>query len=411
MRIRAVLPALVTSFAAAALISAALPVAALPIAALPSVVAPAGVTQAMPARSTATPLFRLADPRLTEVSGLAIGHRSPTVLYVQNDGGDDARFYALDAHSGVLRAVCTVPGAQNVDWEDIATAPDRAGRWSVWLADIGDNDSVRPEVRIYRVSEPVIGSSRGLDTERPDVWRLRYPDGPHDAESLVVDPVDSRLYVITKALLGHSEVFQAPPAPDPDRVQPMSLVGSISFSLTGTPGGPNPIGQLTATGAAMAADGSLLAVRTYTDAYLWPVGAGRIAAAIRQPPTRIPLPAQPQGEGIAISAGALLLDSEGAGTSVYRMPLPTTLLGRPGGSGASPTGASSTGVPSTGAASNGAASNGAASNGARAAGSTRPPTQPVGKRATSANREWLASTAIIAALAAVALLARRRRRH
>ena len=107
----------------------------------------------------------------------------------------------------------------------------------------------------------------------------------------------------------------------------MSRVGSISFSLTGTPGGPNPIGQLTATGAAMAADGSLLAVRTYTDAYLWQVGAGRIAAALRQPPVRIPLPAQPQGEGIAVGAGALLLDSEGIGTPVYRMPLPPLAAG------------------------------------------------------------------------------------
>jgi hypothetical protein len=400
MRIRAVLPALGTSFAVAALTAAALTVAA-----RPSAAAPTGIKQATPARSTATALFRLS-PRLTEVSGLAIGHRSPTVFYVQNDGGDAARFYALDAGSGALRAVCTVPGAQNVDWEDIATAPDRAGRWSVWLADIGDNDSVRPEVRIYRVTEPAIGSNRALATERPDVWRLRYPDGPHDAESLVVDPVDSRLYVITKALLGHSEVFQAPPAPDPDRVQPMSLVGSISFSLTGTPGGPNPIGQLTATGAAMAADGSLLAVRTYTDAYLWPVGAGRIAAAIRHPPMRIPLPAQPQGEGIAVGDGALLLDSEGAGTPVYRMPLPTTLLGRPGGSAAP-----SSGATPTGASGSGASSTGASFTGAAAAGSTGPPTRPADKRATSTNRDWLASTAIIAALAAVALLARRRRRH
>jgi hypothetical protein len=400
MRIRAVLPALVTSFAALALSVATVS---------PSAAAPTGIERATTS-STATALFRLSDPRLTEVSGLAIGHRSPSVLYVQNDGGGGARFYALDAGSGVLRAVCTVPGAQNVDWEDIATAPDRAGRWSIWLADIGDNDSVRPEVRIYRVTEPVIGSNDTLDTERPDVWRLRYPDGPHDAESLVVDPVDSRLYVITKALLGHSEVFEAPPAPDPDRALPMSRVGSINFSLTGTPGGPNPIGQLTATGAAMAADGSLLAVRTYTDAYLWQVGAGRVAAALRRPPMRIPLPAQPQGEGIAVSAGALLLDSEGTGTPVYQMPLPTTLLGRPGGSGTSSGGAPSPDASSPDASASGAASTGVAATGA-AAGSTGPPSRPADHRATSTNRNWLASTAIIAALAAVALLARRRRRH
>lgn len=50
--------------------------------------------------------------------------RSPGLLYVQNDSGDSARIFAVDARSGRTLAVYSVPGATNVDWEDIAVATD-----------------------------------------------------------------------------------------------------------------------------------------------------------------------------------------------------------------------------------------------------------------------------------------------
>lgn len=279
--------------------------------------------------SPARPLFALSDPRLDEASGLALGHRSSSVLYAQNDSGDRARFFALDARTGRSLAICTVPGASNVDWEDLATGPDARGVPSIWLADIGDNDAVRSEIGIYRVDEPLVaGTGSGtatITTTRPEHWRLRYPDGAHDAESLIADPVSHRLYVLTKALLGRSELFAVPATPDPARVQTLAKVGSVTFSFTGTPGGPNAIGQLTATGASMSPDGRLLAIRTYTDAYLWRVSTAGVAAAVRTAPVRMALPAQPQGEGIAIGGGRLLIDSEGAGTAVYELPLPAAL--------------------------------------------------------------------------------------
>lgn len=274
--------------------------------------------------ATGTPLFRITDPRLDELSGLAVGHRNPGVLYAQNDSGDSARFFALDAQTGGVRAVCAVPGAQNQDWEDLASAPSARGVASVWLADIGDNDAVRTSVQLYRVDEPELAGP-SCRTSPPDVWRLRYPDGAHDAESLVVDPVRHRMYLITKELFGRSEVFQVPANPAA-QVQTVSLVDAVQFRLTGTPGGPNPVGELTATGATMSADGSLLAIRTYTDAYLWSVRAGDVVTALKQPPTVLALPAQPQGEGIAITGTHLLIDSEQVGSGVFEVPIPARLL-------------------------------------------------------------------------------------
>lgn len=262
----------------------------------------------------ATLLVHIADPRLDEASGIAPSIADPDVVYVHNDSGDSARFFALDVHTGRTVGTYTVPNATNVDWEDMAVARDRRGVASVWLADIGDNDARRAEVRIYRVDEP-----HGHVVGPPEVWRLRYPDGPHDAESLAVAPGGAAV-MVTKSLLGSSAVYAVPARPS--GVQTLRKIGEIRFALTGTPGGPNAVGQLTATGAAFSRDGTVLAVRTYTDAYLWRVVDGDVAGALRTAAVRTALPAQPQGEGIAVDGSRLLVDSEGRGSAVYAVPLP-----------------------------------------------------------------------------------------
>ena len=262
-------------------------------------------------------LFRLHDPRLDELSGLAAGVVSPGVVYAQNDSGDSARFFALNARSGDVVAVVHVPGAANVDWEDLAVAPDAAGTSSVWLADTGDNDRARKDVQLYRVPEPRLSAAaHGLQvhSSAAQVWRLRYPDGPHDTESLAVGP-DGAAYLVTKSQSGTSEVF-AVPRRSPARVATLRRVGTIRFPISGTPGPFGVPGELAATGATMSRDGRWFVVRTYTDAYAWRVRGDDVAAALRAAPTHVALPRQPQGEGICIDGTRLLLDSEGTGTPV-----------------------------------------------------------------------------------------------
>jgi hypothetical protein len=280
---------------------------------------------APPASALAGPflLFRLSGAQLDEISGIAAGIASPGVVYVQNDSGDSARFFALDKRTGALLATYHVPGATNVDWEDIAVAPDAQGTSSVWLADIGDNDAQRAHVQLYRVDEPHVDTSRRaaeLSTARPQVWQLRYPDGPHDAESLAVSPAGVA-YIFTKSALGDTSVYVAPAQAGPAALR---RIGTITFSFTGTPGPFAPLGELAATGADLSRSGTRLVVRTYTDAYLWTVTGGDVAAALRQAPQRIALPRQPQGEGICFDGSRLLTDSEGVGSAVYAVPLPAT---------------------------------------------------------------------------------------
>jgi hypothetical protein len=291
--------------------------------ALVVVVAAIALTPARSVAAESSTVITMHDPRLTEVSGIARGLRSPGVFYVQNDSGDSARYFAVDVHTGRVRAVYHVPGATNVDWEDLAVAPDAAGVPSVWLGDIGDNDAQRSEVRVYRVDEPRVPMNRydvGTRTDRPDVWRLRYPDGPVNAESLAVSP-DGRGYIFTKSAAGDSVCYELPPHPDPARVQVLHRVGGFQIRARQSSFIPADLQQM-ATGAAISPDGTVLVLRTYTDAFLWHVEHGNVARALRTKPQRLLLPLQPQGEGIGFDGDSLVIDSEGDSSDVLAVPLP-----------------------------------------------------------------------------------------
>lgn len=292
---------------------------------------------AAPSAGPATVLFRLTDPRLTEASGLAEGIRSPGVLYAQNDSGDSARFFALDRSTGRVVAEIRVAGARNVDWEDLAVARDRRGVASVWIADTGDNNGNRAKVQLYRVDEPSVTVGRTaatITTGRADVWNLRYPRGHPNTESLAVTPT-GRAFLITKSPVGISKVYEVPPRPARG-VQLLRDVGEFRFPLTGTAGGPaGPLGNWTATGAALSPDGRTLVIRTYTDAWFWRVPSGGLPDALRERPAHIPLPPQPQGEGIAFVGNRVVLDSERVRSRVWSVAVPRLPAVPPAGPGRS----------------------------------------------------------------------------
>ena len=131
-------------------------------------------------------------PAATELSGLALS-RSGT-LWTHNDSGDGPRVLALDRRGRLQREV-VLNGAEAIDWEDIAVR----GR-TVYVGDIGDNLAARPNVTVYRFREP----PPGVTSVTPERIDLRYTDGAHDAETLLVDPRSGAIIVITKDIGGTS---------------------------------------------------------------------------------------------------------------------------------------------------------------------------------------------------------------
>jgi hypothetical protein len=104
----------------------------------------------------------------------------------------------------------------------------------------------------------------------------------------------------------------------------LAEVAAVNLTFTGTPGGPvGQAGQLLITGGAISSDGRYLALRTYTDAYVWPLTGSDVPTALAATPERIPLPESPQGEAISFSTDNLnlVVASEGLPSDVTVVPL------------------------------------------------------------------------------------------
>lgn len=249
---------------------------------------------------------------VAESSGVVAGARSD-LLFTHNDSGDTARFFAVD-RTCRTRATYALKGVQARDWEDVSRGPGQ----TLWFGDIGDNRETRDQgVLVHRVAEPVLGSPTQLT---PTTYRLRYEDGPHDAEALLVTPTTGRVLVVTKSLGSRAGVYAADlPLRPGGVVNTLRLVAAAQVSLV--------------TGGDISPDGTRVVLRNYSAAYEWDVAGGDVVAAFSGEPVRTPLPASQQGEGISYDRDGrgLITTSEGVGSPVF-------LLRRDGS--ASPGGAS-----------------------------------------------------------------------
>ncbi|HEV2149960.1 MAG TPA: hypothetical protein VGR37_21360 [Longimicrobiaceae bacterium] len=239
-------------------------------------------------------------PEVDESSGLAESRRTPGVFWTHNDSGGDPVLFAVDARGRLLGTV-TVAGAENRDWEDVATGPCPAGT-CLYVADTGDNEGDRRTVHVYRIPEPAPNAGATAPAER---ITLRYPRVAHDAEAIFVLP-DGALYLVTKGRRSPVEVYRAPAPLQAGGEVVLQRVGRLS---TEEPGRINQV-----TGAAATPDGKRVVVRTYTGLYLFRTEEllrGDDPAAERVDLAGL---GEPQGEAVEIRAdGTVFLTSESPG--------------------------------------------------------------------------------------------------
>ncbi len=238
-----------------------------------------GASLLMVAAKPATTDFSQRTGQLREISGCAFSVKDPNVVWLHNDSGDSARIFRLDIRSRSVKPI-KVPSSENVDWEDIAVASNG----DLVIADIGDNASARSNVTLYRVPDP----GRGSATATPRVQTLTYDDGPHDAESVVVDPGSDVTYVVTKTDDGTSGVYVVDGAT-------LKRIGSVVLAEDGFLF-PNRI-----TAADAIPDGSGVVLRTYQSGYVLRRSKGAAwATAWESKPEAFELPAMWQGESICV---------------------------------------------------------------------------------------------------------------
>ena len=261
---------------------------------------------------------RIAAEAGSELSGIVASRANPGVYWVHDDSGSGPELYAVAEDGTLLATLAAV--VDPVDWEDIAIAADPDGTgWSLVVGDIGDNGEARTAVQLVRVAEPAVdasGSTAAGTTTATDtsILTLTYPDRPHNAEALLVDPDTGQVVIITKEVVGPAQVFVA------DRA---SMVDGATVALTAAGSVDFGDGGLASwvTGADVAPDGSVVVVRTYGGVHLFARTAGQsIADALATAPCAGPPPVEVQGEAVAIDADgrSYLTVSEGEEPLLHR---------------------------------------------------------------------------------------------
>ncbi|MEK0872022.1 PE family protein, partial [Mycobacterium ulcerans] len=266
----------------------------------------------------------ITNASLDEISGIESGVANPNIYWVHNDSGDTARVFAIDAKSGATLGTYTLSGAKASDWEDIAIGPGPVpGQSYLYLGDIGDNGLSRSAIAVYRVPEPIVTGTAANPVTTTltgvDTLNLKYPDGPHNAEALMVDPRTGRMLIIDKTSSGNPAIYSAPTGLASGSTTTLQDVGTLAL-----PSGSSYL----VTGADVSPDGTQLAVRTYGHVYLWNRDPSQdIWMALAQPAVAGPTPDESQGEAIAFhpDGNSYVTVSEGTNQNLHNFDAPSTV--------------------------------------------------------------------------------------
>ncbi|MBI2794383.1 MAG: PE-PGRS family protein [Ignavibacteria bacterium] len=230
----------------------------------------------------------LDAPGLDEVSGCVASSINKDLLWVHNDSGDDAVVYALST-KGELRCAVSIENATNRDWEDISMGPGpEKGKSYLYVGDIGDNNGSASTITVYRIAEPTLDPLCKAMTLSADRIEMKYPDGPRDAEALIIDPVSNDMYIITKRER-KSRVYKLSAPFNFKKINTLSFVTELPFSL--------------ATAADISHSGKSVIVKNYVYVYGWERSTNEsLASLFKRKPSVLPYMPELQGEAVCFSA-------------------------------------------------------------------------------------------------------------
>lgn len=237
---------------------------------------------------------------IDEISGLAASRHHPGHFWAHNDSGNTAALHLVD-ETGKWVASVDTPGADNVDWEDMAGFR-RDGRNYLLVADTGDNGGIRRTLSLHVFEEPA-----DLDQPATLAWTqvFRWPDGPRDCEAVAVDAARGEVLLISKKRVP-AELFRVPLGPS-DEVQVAELVGTLqgieqpdASDLRRSPIYGRYRAQITA--ADLSPNGRVLAVLNYRSIhFVVREAGGDWQPALTGKLPHLALPWMPQAEAIAFS--------------------------------------------------------------------------------------------------------------
>jgi hypothetical protein len=240
-------------------------------------------------------LFSIKDDRIKRPTGLVKSTKHQGTYWAVSSSGTTGRVFAVDA-TGKVQAVLRF-GAKVSDVE--ALGIDRNG--TLYVADIGDSNGSRNQIEIYTIPEPE--SLQDSSNVKYHQYDFKYPDGAHDAQTLLIEPETSQLYIVTKSSKGAGAIYSAPAAP--------TRQGSNDLTKLA----PAPTGVI--TDGTFLPDGQRVVLRTSTDlaTVAWGDNPNAIARTGALPGL---------GDSIALGAadGTVVFGADGTSPAIYELAVP-----------------------------------------------------------------------------------------
>ncbi len=241
----------------------------------------------------AVEVARITNDAVSSASGIGASRFYPGMFWIENDQGGGTPYIWLFDTTGTNRAVFKVTGASNRDWTDMSVAPGPiAGTTYIYLADIGDSKADNTTSFIYRFPEPQNPLDSGVlsaVTTMADKITFKYPNGPRDAETILVDPQSMDIYIVDKGAAGNLYELPYPQSTD--------TVITAKWLLSNMVLGDSRSGGI-------ASDRSFMMLKSYQQCYLWKISPGEsILNAFLATPVTEPFNAilEPQGEAMCLT--------------------------------------------------------------------------------------------------------------
>ena len=263
----------------------------------------------------------LQGKQLDEISGIAASGINNDTYYIHNDSGDTSRFFAIKPDGTVESTIYFKGDPKELlgvhDCEDIAVGPGPAkGKSYVYDGDIGDNNAVRKYITVYRIEEQTAWMTNKIQQATAVPIHFKYPDGPKDAETLMIDPIEKVIYIISKRkdTVG---VYTSPLIYKPNDTLLLTKRCKLYFS------GIRPFKWITA--GDISKDGQQILVKNYVQVFYWQRENNEpIWKTLLRKPETLPYKMEKQGEAIGFTPDGkgYYTTSEGVYSPIYYYHIP-----------------------------------------------------------------------------------------